>query len=113
MSSDDEENGIGMSPSQLLLVGLGGCTAYDVVEILHKKRQKLTGLEVVVTGHQEEDYPRAYRKIHIHYTVTGKNLMEKAVKDAIVLSEEKYCSVAATVRGSAEITFEYTIREDG
>jgi len=112
MSSDDEENGIGMSPSQLLLVGLGGCTAYDVVEILHKKRQKITGLEVIVTGRQDEILPRPYRKIHIHYTVTGKNLKEKAVKDAIVLSEEKYCSVAATVRGSAEITFEYTIRED-
>lgn len=112
MSSADEENGIGMSPSQLLLVGLGGCTAYDVVEILHKKRQKITGLEVVVTGHQDEIPPRTYRKIHIHYTITGKKLSEKAVKDAIVLSEEKYCSVAATVRGSAEITFEYTIRED-
>lgn len=112
MSSADEENSIGMSPSQLLLVGLGGCTAYDVVDILQKKRQKITDLEVIVTGHQDEDFPRAYRKIHIHYTITGKKLREKAVKDAIVLSEEKYCSVAATVRGSAEITFEYTIRKD-
>ena len=112
MSSDDEENGIGMSPSQLLLVGLGGCTSYDVVEILHKKRQKITNLEVVVTGFQDEDPPWTYRKIHIHYNVTGKKLSEKAVKDAIALSEEKYCSVAATVRGSADITYEFTIREE-
>jgi putative redox protein len=57
MSSQDEENGTGMSPSQLLLVALGGCTAYDVVDILKKKRQRLTGLEVAVTGEQEPDPP--------------------------------------------------------
>jgi putative redox protein len=112
MSSADEENGVGMSPSQLLLVGLGGCTSYDVVDILYKKRQKITGLEVVVTGHQDADPPWTYRKIFIHYTISGKKINEKAVKDAIILSEEKYCSVAATIRGSAEITFEYTIREE-
>lgn len=112
MSSNDEENGIGMNPSQLLLVGLGGCTSYDVVEILQKKRQKITGLEVVVTGHQDPDPPWTYRKIHINYTLTGKNLSEKAVKDAIILSEKKYCSVSATVRGAADITFEYTIQEE-
>jgi len=111
MSSQDEENGTGMSPSQLLLVGLGGCTGYDVVDILQKKRQHLTGLEVIVTGEQEPDPPWTYRKIHIHYVVRGKGLREKAVRDAIELSEQKYCSVAATVRGVAEITQEYTIVE--
>jgi putative redox protein len=112
MSSQDEENGVGMSPSQLLLVGLGGCTGYDVVDILLKKRQELTGLEVVVTGEQEEDPPWPYRKIHVHYILRGKGLREKAVQDAIALSEEKYCSVAATVRGVAELTQEYTIVEE-
>jgi len=112
MSSQDEENGVGMSPSQLLLVGLGGCTGYDVVDILLKKRQQLTGLEVVVTSEQEEDPPWPYRKIHVHYILRGKGLREKAVQDAIALSEEKYCSVAATVRGVAEITNEYTIVEE-
>jgi putative redox protein len=112
MSSQDEENSVGMSPSQLLLVGLGGCTAYDVVGILEKKRQKLTGLALTVTGEQEEDPPWTYRKIHIHYEVRGKGLRDKAVHDAIKLSEEKYCSVAATLRGEAEITYDYTIVEE-
>jgi len=113
MSSQDEENGVGMSPSQLLMVALGGCTSYDVVSILEKKRQKLTGLKVTVTGEQDSDAPWAYRKIHVHYAVRGKELKEKAVRDAIELSESKYCSVAATVRGTAEITFDYEIISDG
>ena len=112
MSSQDEENGVGMSPSQLVLVGLGGCTGYDVVGILKKKRQQLTGLEITVTGEQEADPPWPYRKIHLHYEVRGKGLREKAVRDAIEISEEKYCSVAATLRGVAEITYDYTIVED-
>ena len=112
MSSQDEENGTGMSPSQLLLVSLGGCTAYDVVSILEKKRQRLTGLEITVTGEQEPDPPWTYRQIHVHYLVRGKELREKAVQDAIKISEEKYCSVAATLRGEAEITYDYTIIED-
>jgi putative redox protein len=112
MSSQDEENGSGMKPSDLLLVGLGGCTGYDVVDILVKKRQQLTGLEVVVTGEQDAEPPWPYRKIHVHYILRGKGLREKAVQDAIALSEEKYCSVAATVRGVAEITNEYTIVEE-
>lgn len=112
MSSQDEENGVGMSPSLLLLVALGGCTSYDVVSILEKKRQSLTGLEVRVTGEQEPDPPWTYRKIHIEYIVRGEGLSEKAVRDAIELSEERYCSVAATVRGSAEITYEYTVVDE-
>ncbi len=112
MSSQDEENGTGMSPSQLLLVGLGGCTAYDVVDILQKKRQPLTGLEMIITGEQDADPPWTFRKIHVHYVVRGRGLREKAVRDAIALSEEKYCSVSATVRGVAEITQDYTIVED-
>jgi putative redox protein len=112
MSSQDEENGTGLSPSQLLLVGLGGCTSYDVVGILEKKRQRLTGLEVTVTGEQEPDPPWTYRKIHIHYELRGKELSEKAVQSAIKISEEKYCSVAATVREAAEVTYDYTIVEE-
>jgi putative redox protein len=112
MSSQDEENGTGMIPSQLLLVGLGGCTGYDVVDILQRKRQRLTGLEIIVTGEQDADPPWTYRKIHVHYVVRGKGLREKAVRDAIKLSEQKYCSISATVRGVAEITQDYTIVEE-
>jgi len=112
MSSQDAENGTGISPSQLLMVALGGCTAYDVVDILHKKRQRLTGLEITVTGEQDPDPPWTYRKIHVQYVVQGKGLRDKAVHDAIELSEQKYCSVAATLRGAAEITYDYTIVEE-
>lgn len=106
------KDGVGMKPSDLLLVSLGGCTAYDVVSILEKKRQKLTGLEVAVSGEQDEESPWPFRKIHLYYTLRGKGLKEKAVRDAIELSEEKYCSVAATVRGVAEIDYEVTIIEE-
>ena len=112
MSSQDAENGTGISPSQLLMLGLGGCTAYDVVDILQKKRQRLTGLEITVTGEQDPDPPWTYRKIHVQYVVQGKGLRDKAVHDAIELSEQKYCSVAATLRGAAEITYDSTIVED-
>ncbi|MCJ7738640.1 MAG: OsmC family protein [Anaerolineae bacterium] len=112
MSSHDDENGTGMIPSQLLMVALGGCTSYDVVGILEKKRQKITGLNVSVTGEQDSEAPWAYRKIHVHYAVRGRQLKDKSVKDAIELSESKYCSVLATLQGVAEVTSDYEIIED-
>ena len=105
MSSPDD--GVGMRPSDLLLLALGGCTAYDVVEILEKKRQRLTGLEIIITSEQEPDPPWTYRKIHLQYVLRGKGLREKAVRDAIELSEQKYCSVAATLRGTASRGIQY------
>ena len=113
MSGQGKEDGVGMSPSQLLLVALGGCTAYDVVNILTKKRQQLTGLEVEVTGEQEPDPPWTYRKIHLSYRLRGRGLSEKAVQDAIELSKNKYCSVGATLEAAAEITYDYVIEEEG
>ncbi len=112
MSGQGKEDGIGMSPSQLLLVAFGGCTAYDVVNILTKKRQRLTGLEVQVTGEQRPDPPWVYTHIHLVYRLRGHGLDEKAVRDAIELSETKYCSVGVTLAAAAEITYEYTIEED-
>ena len=113
MSGQGKEDGVGMSPSQLLLVALGGCTAYDVVNILTKKRQQLTGLEVEVTGEQEPDPPWTYRRIHLSYRLRGRGLSEKAVQDAIELSKNKYCSVGATLEAAAEITYDYVIEEEG
>ena len=104
-----QKNGIGVSPSQMLLVALAACSSVDVVEILEKKRKKLTLLEVTTTGEQDPDPPWTYRKIHLKYRLGGNNLTPKAVEQAIQLSEEKYCSVAATVRGVAKITTEYEI----
>ncbi len=112
MSGQDEENVIGVSPSEMLLLGLAGCSAYDVVGILEKRKARLAGLEVKVTAEQEADPPWPYRQIHLEYIVRGKGLTEKAVSDAIHLSETKYCSVAATIRPTAEITTSFQIIED-
>jgi putative redox protein len=111
MSTQDEDNGTGMKPSELLLVALAGCTSVDVVGILEKKRQDLRGLQINVKGEQDENPPWAYRRIEVEYVVTGRDIKEKAVADAIRISEEKYCSVAATVRGVAEVVTSYRIIE--
>lgn len=107
LSTPDE--GIGMKPSELLLVALSGCTAVDVVEILKKKRFELTKLEIVSSAEQDPEPPWAFRKIHLKYILQGEGLTAKDVEQAIALSEEKYCSVAATVRGIAEITTSFEI----
>jgi putative redox protein len=106
------EEGIGMKPSDLLLVSLASCSAYDVVEILKKKRLGLLGLEVRVRSEQDPEPPWAFRKIQLEYRVKGRQIPEKAVADAIELSEKKYCSVVATVSGVAEVTSHFQIEED-
>jgi putative redox protein len=93
---------------ELLLVALGACTATDVVAILAKKRQALDSLEVEVSGERAADPPAVWVKLEIVYKLRG-NLDEQAVKRAIQLSEEKYCSVAAMLRQTAPIAFRYEI----
>jgi putative redox protein len=110
LSTPDE--GVGIKPSDLLLIAVASCTAVDVVEILSKKRMTLDHLEIICTGEQDQNPPWTFRKIHLRYIVGGKDLTEKAVAQAIQLSEEKYCSVAATVRATAEITTEFEILEE-
>jgi putative redox protein len=90
-------------------VALASCSAVDVVEILRKKRQPLTLLEISASGENDPEPPWAMRRIHIKYRLSGKGLTEKGVSQAIDLSEQKYCSVAATVRGVAKITTEFEI----
>ena len=104
------EEGIGMKPSELMLVALGSCTAVDVVEILRKKRKKIKALEISVNAEQDQDPPWTFRKIHLKFTVSGDNISEDDLQKAIELSEDKYCSVAATIRGKANITTEYELR---
>ena len=106
------KDGTGAKPSDMLLVALGACAGADVVGILVKKRQKLTGLQIQVDGQQDADPPWAFRKIHVEYIVCGQGISEKAVQQAVELSQEKYCSVAATIRGAAEVTSSYQIVED-
>jgi putative redox protein len=103
------DEGIGVKPSELLLIAIASCSAVDVVEILSKKRMPLNYLEISVDGEQDPNPPWTFRKIFVHFQVGGKNLTEKAVAQAIKLSEEKYCSVAATVRPTAQIITDYEI----
>ncbi len=97
------------SPLEMLLVAVAGCTAMDVISILLKKRQDVIAYDVEVTGTRVEEHPRKFIKFHVHHIVHGRSVSEKAVAEAIRLSDEKYCSVAATVRPTAEITTSYEI----
>jgi putative redox protein len=107
LSGDDPA--VGVSPAEMLLVALSACSAYDVVAILEKKRKKLTLLEVAAEGEMGDEPPFAYRTIHLTYLLSGEGLSEAAVRQAIDLSHEKYCSVAATVKGVAEVTTAFEI----
>ena len=100
------------SPLEMLLISVAACTAADVVSILSKKRQDVTGYRAEITGERVEDHPRKFIKFHIHHIVQGRSVSEKAVADAIELSDTKYCSVAATVRPTAEITTSYEVIEE-
>src|SRR5215470_18221396 len=93
------------SPSNLVLVALCGCTAYDIVSILQKKREPLTGLEISAEAEKAPDAPRVYSSIKLLYRISG-NVTRKAAEDAVRLSEEKYCSVAAMLNKTARITYE-------
>jgi putative redox protein len=101
----------GPRPMELLLMGIGGCSGMDIVSILKKKREQVTDLDINVDGKMADDYPHKYTQIDIEYVVTGKNLSDEAVKRAVQISMDKYCSVKATLEGSAKITFSYKIVE--
>jgi len=98
----------GPRPLQLLLIGLAGCTAMDVISILQKQRQPLQDFQVIVTADQADKHPKVYTKIHIEYVATGA-INEKALTRAIELSETTYCSAQAMLRHAAEISSSYRI----
>lgn len=110
LPEEDRQEG-GPRPMELLLVGLAGCTSMDVVSVLQKKRQPLTGLQTKVTAERAEEHPRVYTEIHVEYVVAGKGVKPEAVARAIELSETKYCSAMAMLRQAAEITTSYKIVE--
>jgi putative redox protein len=99
------------SPVEILLVALGSCTAVDVAGILEKKRQNVTSYVVEVSGQRRDEHPRSYTSMNVHHVLTGTGLTEKAVAQAIELSESKYCSVAATLRPTVEIQSSFEIIE--
>jgi putative redox protein len=104
-------DGPGVSPMQLLLMGVGGCTAIDVVDILRKQRQPLEGLEIEVSGDRGEEYPKPWTAMHVHYIFYGDGLDPHKVERAIELSVEKYCGAHATVAGTAKMSHDYEIRQ--
>lgn len=99
----------GPSPMELVLVGLAGCTAIDVIDILKKKREQVTGLDVRVDGERADTTPAVYNNIEICYVVRGKAVSPKSVESAIHLSETKYCSVGAMLGKTARIKTRYEI----
>ncbi len=105
----DHPNGV--SASDLLPLSLIGCSSYDVVAILEKQRQKVTNLSVTAESTRDPQPPFAFRKIHVHYKISGSNLDSLKISKAIELSEEKYCGVYATLKKAVEITSDFEILE--
>jgi putative redox protein len=101
----------GFRPLELVLVGLAGCTAMDVISILEKKRQQVTAFEVKTHADQAEEYPKALTRFLIEYVVTGKGVDREAVERAVELSQTKYCSVSATLRNAGPIETKITVLE--
>jgi len=99
-------------PMEMLLVGTGGCTAYDVVLILKRGRHDVTGCEVKVSAERAPSDPKVFTRLHMHFTVRGKGLRREAVERAIHLSHEKYCSASIMLAKTAEITQDFEIVED-
>lgn len=102
----------GFSATELLLAGVGACAAWDIVEIVRKQRQDVTGLSVRVEGEQDEDPPWAYRRIGIHFTLRGRGLDEVQCGRAVRLNMDQYCSVVATLRGVAAIEDSFEVIEE-
>lgn len=109
---DDKDGLSGPKPIELMAAGLAGCTAFDVISILRKKRQRITGYEVRVEAEQAPQPPAVFTEVRIHHVVTGIDVDPKAVEDAIHLSEEKYCSVGAMIGKTAKISTSFEVLRD-
>ena len=100
----------GASPMELILLGLGGCASYDVVNILQKARQAVSDVRCELTGNRAETIPAVYTDIHMHFVVSGQDIKEKQVEKAIKLSAEKYCSASRMlIEGGVIITHDFEI----
>jgi putative redox protein len=103
------DRGSASSPIELLLIAVGSCMASDVVDILRKKREYVTDYRIEVRGERREEFPRSFKKIQLHHVLTGYGLSRSSVEHAIGLSDSKYCSVAATLRPTAEISVSFEV----
>ena len=102
---------LGPRPMETLLLGMGACTSYDVVSILKKSRQDIRDCQVEVTAKRAEEDPRVFTEIHIHFTLTGRDIGEKQVQRAIDLSAGKYCSASIMLGKTARISHTFEIRQ--
>jgi putative redox protein len=102
---------LGVRPMEMLLLGMGGCTAYDVVQILRKSRQQITDCMAEIDAARAETDPKVFTRIHVHFIVTGKALDQKKVEMAVKLSAEKYCSASIMLGKVAEITHDFEVQE--
>jgi len=99
-------------PMEMVLIGMGGCTAFDVVMILQKARQPINDCIVELTAERSEEIPKIFTKIHAHYIVKGKGLSEKQVEKAVNLTAEKYCSVSIMLAAIAQVTHDFEIIDE-
>ena len=108
---DSSDGGSGPSPMELVLIGVAGCTAIDVIMIMQKKRVDIIDFKVNISGERADEHPKRFTKIHIEYELSGRDIKPNAVEQAIQLSEEKYCSASASL--NADIDSSYKIIEAG
>ena len=101
---------LGVRPMEMLLLGMGGCTEFDVLHILRKARQRVTDCVVELEAERAEDDPKVFTRIHVHFIVSGPNLSAKQVERAVSLSAEKYCSASIMLGATAAITHDFEIR---
>lgn len=115
MDGSPESGGrnIGIRPMEMMLLGLGGCTAFDIVMILERMREKVTGLDIALEGERATEDPKVYTRVKLVYKVTGRKLKPANVERAVNLSAEKYCSATAMFAKSAVIEHSFEIIEDG
>jgi len=104
---------LGVRPMEMLLLGLGGCTAFDVVKILNKSRQDIVDCEVLIDSERADEVPKVFTRIHIHFVVSGNNLDAAKVEKAVNLSADKYCSASEMLARTANITHDFEIVELG
>lgn len=104
---------MGVRPMEMLLLGLGGCTSFDVTMILEKARQKVHDCVAEITAERAETDPKVFTRIHVHFKITGKNIDSKHVARAIDLSAEKYCSASIMLAKCADVTHDFEIIEVG
>ncbi len=100
---------LGPRPMEMLLLGAGGCTSFDVISILKKSRQSVTDCYVEIEAERAETDPKVFTKIHMHFVITGKSLKPEAVEKAIKLSAEKYCSASIMLGATAAVTHDFEI----